>query len=58
MGKQNIRAVVKQIIVHPAERWFRVELFDGRFVRYAEKGENVVIESNEEAPASLVAGTG
>jgi hypothetical protein len=56
--KQNIRAVVKRILVHPAERWFRVELFDGRFVRYAEEGENVVIESNEEAPVSLTTQTG
>lgn len=56
--KQNIRAVVKRILVHPAERWFHVELFDGRFVRYAEEGENVVIESNEDAPAALAAEVG
>jgi DNA invertase Pin-like site-specific DNA recombinase len=50
--KQNIRAVVKQIVVHPAERWFRVELFDGRFVRYAEEGDEVLIESNENVQAN------
>jgi len=54
--KENIRAVVRRVTVHPEDRWFRVELFDGRFVRYAEEGEDVVIESNEAPPAGLGAG--
>jgi hypothetical protein len=53
--KQNFRAVVRRITVHPADRWFRVELFDGRSVLYREEGGAVVIESNEEPPASVQA---
>jgi DNA invertase Pin-like site-specific DNA recombinase len=52
--KQNIRAVVKRITVHPKDRWFRVELFDGRSVLYREDGGDVVIESEEEAPAFVL----
>jgi hypothetical protein len=48
--KQNFRAVVKRITVHPADRWFRVELFDGRSVLYREEDGEVVIESEEAAP--------
>jgi DNA invertase Pin-like site-specific DNA recombinase len=48
--KQNFRAVVRRITVHPADRWFRVELFDGRSVLYREENGEVVIESEEAAP--------
>ena len=47
--KENIRAVVKRITAHPKERWFRIDLFDGRAVSYREVGDEIEIESNEEA---------
>ena len=40
-----------RITVHPKDRWFRVELFDGRSVSYREEGDEIVIESDEEAVA-------
>ena len=49
--KQNIRAVVKRITAHPKDRWFRVELFDGRSVSYRENRDEIVIESDEAAAA-------
>ena len=51
--KENIRAVVKRITVHPKDRWFTVELFDGRSVTYRETGKEFVVESNERPPHSF-----
>ena len=50
--KENARAVIKRIDVHPVERWFKVTMFDGREVRYSEDGDQIEIVSSEN-PASL-----
>lgn len=52
--KENVRAVVKQITVHPQDRWFTVELFDGRSVTYREGKDDVEIVSNEPIAASAL----
>jgi len=48
--KENIRSIVKRITVHPKDRRFTVDLFDGRSVSYREIGNEVEIESNENQP--------
>ena len=48
--KENIRSIVKRITVHPKDRRFTVDLFDGRSVSYREIGTEVEIESNENQP--------
>ena len=52
--KENIRAVVRRIDVHPYERWFKVVMFDSREVIYREAGEEIEIVSSE-SPALLEA---
>ena len=51
--KENIRAVIRRIDVHPYERWFKVALFDSREVIYREAGDEIEIVSSE--PPVLVA---
>lgn len=48
--KDNVRSVVRRIVVHPQDRWFRVELFDGRAVAYQEEGGSIEIVSDEPSP--------
>ena len=45
--KENIRAVIRRIEVHPFDRWFKVTLFDGREVIYREAGDEIEIVSSE-----------
>ena len=45
--KENIRAVIRRIDVHPFDRWFKVTLFDGREVIYREAGDEIEIVSSE-----------
>ena len=51
--KENIRAVIRRIDVHPYERWFKVALFDSREVIYREADGGIEIVSTE--PPVLVA---
>jgi DNA invertase Pin-like site-specific DNA recombinase len=53
--KDNIRAVVRRIVVHPLERRLRVELLDGRAVAYREEGGCIEIVSNESITAPATA---
>lgn len=45
--KDNARAVIKRIDVHPVERWFRVTTFDGREVFYSEDADQIEVVSSE-----------
>ena len=45
--KENARAVIRRIDVHPVERWFKVMMFDGREVLYREEGNEIEIVSSE-----------
>ena len=55
--KDNARAVIERIDVHPKEKWFIVKTFDGREVRYVEKDNSIEILSSESVgPARLSAG--
>jgi DNA invertase Pin-like site-specific DNA recombinase len=56
MLKQNIRAVVRRIMVHVDEKWFRVELFDGRHVTYEEGASEVSVEADGQAPVTIPTG--
>jgi len=47
--KDNARAVIERIDVHPIEKWFIVRTFDGREARYVEKDNSIEILSNEPA---------
>ena len=47
--KDNARAVIERIDVHPKEKWFIVKTFDGREVRYVEKDNSIEILSSESA---------
>jgi len=47
--KDNARAVIERIDIHPIERWFVVKTFDGREVRYVEKDNSIEILSSESA---------
>ena len=52
--KDNARAIIERIDVHPKEKWFIVKTFDGREVRYVEKDNSITIMSSESAgPVSL-----
>ena len=52
--KDNARAIIERIDVHPKERWFIVKTFDGREVRYTEKDNEIEIISSESAgPVAL-----
>ena len=52
--KDNARAIIERIDVHPKEKWFIVKTFDGREVRYVEKENSIEILSSESAgPVSL-----
>ncbi len=45
--KENLRAVIRRIDVHPVERWFKVTIFDGREVLFKEDGARIEIVSTE-----------
>jgi len=45
--KENARAIIERIEVHPQERWFTVKTFDGREVRYTEEGGSIEVLSSE-----------
>ena len=45
--KENARAIIERIEVHPLERWFTVKTFDGREVRYTEDGGSIEVLSSE-----------
>jgi len=45
--KDNARAIIERIDVHPKEKWFTVKTFDGREVRYVEKDNSIEILSSE-----------
>ena len=45
--KENARAIIERIEVHPEERWFTVKTFDGREVRYTEEGGSIEVLSSE-----------
>ena len=47
--KENARAIIERIDVHPQERWFTVKTFDGREVRYVEDGNEIEVLSSEPA---------
>ena len=50
--KENARAVIRRIDVHPVERWFKVTTFDNREVIYRDAGDEIEIMSSE-SPAVL-----
>ena len=45
--KENARAVIRRIDVHPYERWFKVTTFDNREVIYRDEGDEIEIVSSE-----------
>jgi vacuolar-type H+-ATPase subunit I/STV1 len=45
--KENARAVIRRIDVHPVERWFKVTTFDNREVIYRDEGDEIEIVSSE-----------
>ena len=45
--RDNARAVIERINVHPKEKWFTIKTFDGREVRYVEKDNSIEILSSE-----------
>lgn len=48
--KENARAIIERIDVHPKERWFTVKTFDGREVRFTEENDTIDVISSEGAP--------
>ena len=50
MLKDNARAIIERIDVHPKDRWFTVKTFDGREVRYTEADNLVEVLSSENPP--------
>ena len=57
--KENARAVIRRIDVHPYERWFKVTTFDNREVIYRDEGDEIEIVSSESPadPSSVEAVT-
>ena len=47
--KDNARAIIERIDVHPEEKWFTVRTFDGREARYTEKDNVIEIISSDAA---------
>ncbi|MCX6877424.1 MAG: hypothetical protein NTW21_26980 [Verrucomicrobia bacterium] len=56
MLKQNIRAVVRRIMVHPQEKWFRVEWFDGRHVTSEDGAAAAAVEADGQPPVTSPTG--
>ena len=48
--KENARAIIERIDVHPKDRWFTVKTFDGREARYTEDGDAIDVVSSEGSP--------
>jgi len=54
--KENARAVIRRIDVHPVERSFKVTTFDNREVIYRDEGDQIEIVSSE-SPALVATAT-